>query len=114
MRLPKAAGLLVTCSPEWGLERDFIRIWSLSPKVVALVAQPVQSPFTTHNGRDYIHTSDFFVQFDDELNLKPQLVSNLVGLSIKSACPVACIDLDGLGAGLTEPTEEIRKVSNDM
>lgn len=59
---------------ESGLERDFIRIWSLSPEVVALVAQPVQIPFTAHNGRDYIHTPDFFVQFDDELNLKPLLV----------------------------------------
>lgn len=61
-------------SYESGLERDFIRIWSLSPEVVALVAQPVQIPFTAHNGRGYTHTPDFFVQFDDELNLKPLLV----------------------------------------
>lgn len=61
-------------SYESSLERDFIRIWSLAPEVVAIVAQPIQIPFVGRNGNRYIHTPDFFVQFDDSLELKPLLV----------------------------------------
>lgn len=61
-------------SYESGLERDFIRIWSLAPEVVAIVAQPVQIPFIAHNGNRYVHTPDFFVKFDESLDLKPLLV----------------------------------------
>ncbi|HCF7759012.1 TPA: TnsA endonuclease N-terminal domain-containing protein [Pseudomonas aeruginosa] len=59
---------------ESGLERDFIRIWALNPDVVAIVAQPVQLPFTAHNGRNYVYPPDFFVQFDERTGRKPLLV----------------------------------------
>lgn len=61
-------------SYESGLERDFIRIWLLDPEVVAIVAQPAQITFTAHNGRSYIYTPDFFVQFDERSGRKPLLV----------------------------------------
>ncbi|HCF9476702.1 TnsA endonuclease N-terminal domain-containing protein [Pseudomonas aeruginosa] len=56
------------------LERDFVQSWDISPVVKAIVAQPVQIPFTASNGRDYVCVPDYLVQFEAHAGIKPMLV----------------------------------------
>ena len=61
------------------LERDFVLRKSFFLHVLDIIAQPVEIPFTAHNGRRYRYTPDFLVLYrtgdsPPEREAKPELV----------------------------------------
>lgn len=55
------------------LERDFLIIQDFHPDIKSVTAQPISIKFQK-NGREYLYTPDFYVEYHDFANRKDMIV----------------------------------------